>query len=98
MGLFGFPSRKDIDGYVLECLQQYVGDPTSFGTTEYDDAFDQILRVLDEWADEHTLGNWKRSAIVGSLKSTLRQSLKGYLSSANIDLYVKKSRSVILKM
>ncbi|WP_457570801.1 hypothetical protein [Desulfovulcanus sp.] len=101
MGFLGFGkksiSNKEIDNTVMAHFQE-LGSPKNIGQKEHEGKYLEMLNKLDEWADSNSFGNWKRSAINGSIEGILRKTYSNCGVDDIISDYLKKSNKIIMKM
>jgi len=101
MGLFGFGkksiSNKDIDNKVMAHMQE-LGSPKNIGQQSHEDNFIKMLNKLDQWAESNDFGNWKRSAINGSIEAILRKTYHNCGVDNIVSDYMAKSNKIIMKM
>lgn len=101
MGFLGFGkksiSNKEIDNTVMVHFQE-LGSPKNIGQKEHEGKYLEMLNKLDQWADSNGLGNWKRSAINGSIEGILRKTYSNCGVNDIISDYLKKSNKIIMKM
>ncbi len=101
MGLFGFGkksvSNKEIDNVVMSHFQK-LGSPRDIGQKAHEEKFIEMLNELDQWAESLGFGDWKRSAISGSIEGSLRKTYRNCGVDDNVSAYVKMSHKIIMKM
>ena len=101
MGLFGFGKKsvsiKDIDNVVMSYFQK-IGSPKDIGQKDHEDRFIEMLDELDKWAKDLNFGDWKRSAIAGSIESTLKNTYNNCKVDEAVDSYMKNTNKIIMKM
>jgi hypothetical protein len=101
MGLFGFGkksiSNKEIDYRVMTHFQE-LGSPRNIGQKGHEDNFIKMLNNLDKWAESNDFGDWKRSAINGSIEAILRKTYQNCGVNDIVSDYLKKSHKIIMKM
>ena len=101
MGLFGFGkksiSNKEIDSVVMSHFQK-LGSPGDIGQKTHEEAFIAMLNELDTWAKDNDFGNWKRSAINGSIEATLRRTYQNTGVEDLVSAYLKRSNKIIMHM
>jgi hypothetical protein len=101
MGLFGRIweriSNKEIDNVVMSHLQE-LGSPRDIGQKAHEEKFIEMLNELDQWAESLGFGDWKRSAISGSIEASLRKTYRNCGVDDNVSAYLKMSQKIIMKM
>ena len=101
MGFLGFGkksiSNKEIDDVVMTYFQK-LSAPGNIGQNGHEEEFTNMLNKLDKWAEENSFGNWKRSAINGSIEAILRRTYRNRGVDEIISVYLKKSNEIIMKM
>lgn len=101
MGFLGFGkksiSNKEIDNTVMAYFQE-LGSPKNIGQKEHKDKFFEMLNKLDRWADSNGFGDWKRSAISGSIEAILRTTYRNCGVDNTVSAYLKISQKIIMKM
>ena len=101
MGLFGFGkksvSNKEIDNVVMQHFQK-LGSPKEIGQKAHVEKFIEMLNDLDQWAESLGFGDWKRSAINGSVEGSLRKTYKNCGVDDIVSAYVKMSYKIIMKI
>lgn len=101
MGLFGFGkksvSNKEIDNVVMSHFQK-LGSPGDIGQQSHEEKFIKMLNELDQWAENQGVGDWKRSAISGSIEAILRNTYRNCGVDNAVSAYLKSSQKIIMKM
>ena len=101
MGFFGFGkksiSNKEIDNVVMSHFQK-LGSPKDIGEKAHEEKFIEMLNELEQWAESLGFGNWKRSAINGSVEGALRNTYRNCGVDDIVSNYVKMSYKIIMKM
>lgn len=101
MGLFGFGkksiSNKEIDNVVFSHFQK-LGSLGDIGQKTHEEKFIQMLNEIDKWAEIQGLGNWKRSAINGSIEAILKNTYRNTGMDNIVSAYLKMSNKIIMKM
>lgn len=101
MGLFGFGKKsvslKEIDNVVFSHLQK-LGSPGDIGKKTHEEKFMEMLNELDKWAENQGFGNWKRSAINGSIEGILRKTYRNTGVDNIVSAYIKMSYKIIMKI
>ena len=100
MGLFGFGKKainnKEIDNVVMSHFQK-LGRPGDMGSGTHFEKYIQMLKELDEWADMLDFGNWKRSAINGSIEGILKNTYRNTGVDDHVAKYLMMSQTIIMK-
>jgi hypothetical protein len=101
MGLFRFGkksiSNKEIDNVVMSHFQR-LSSPGDIGQKAHEEKFIEMLNELDQWAESLGFGDWKRSAINGSVEGVLRKTYRNCGVDDSVSTYVKMSYKIIMKM
>ena len=101
MGIFDFfsseISNKKIDDKVFGHFQ-LLGPPKNLGMEKHKEKFLSMLVSLNDWAKENKFGDWKRSAISGSIENILRTSYENTGNDQIVQEYVNLSRKIILDL
>jgi hypothetical protein len=101
MGLFGFGkksvSNKEIDNVVMSHFQK-LGSPGDIGQKSHEEKFIKMLNELDQWAEIQGFGDWKRSAISGSIEAILRKTYRNCGVDNAVSAYLQFSQKIIMKM
>lgn len=101
MGLFGFGkksvSNKEIDNFVMSHFQK-LGSPGDIGQKAHEEKYIDMLNELDKWAEEQGFGDWKRSAIGGSIEAILRNTYRNCGADNAVSSYLKLSQKIIMKI
>lgn len=100
MGLFGFGkksvSNNEIDNVVMSHLHK-LGNPKDIGQKAHDEKFIEMLNELDQWAVSLGFGDWKRSAICGSIEGSLRKTYRNCGVDDHVSTYIKMMYKIIMK-
>lgn len=101
MGLFGFGekkvSNKEIDNIIMSYFQK-LGSTGDIGQKTHEEKFIEMLNELDKWAENQGFGDWKRSAISGSIEAILQNTYRNCGVDNAVSAYLKLSNKIIMKM
>lgn len=96
MGLFSKSlSGREIESRVVDLFNTKLLNVGQTSSSTFNQAYEEVLVELSNWADENKLGSWKRSAIIGSIESIFRHQLNMTTTKQEIDRYVALARDRI---